>query len=295
MRRLPPVGAMQGFVHVARLGSVKAAAESLALSSPALTRRIQALEEFVGVPLFERHHNALQLSPEGASFLTEVAPHVDALAAAVERVTGPSKGMRLRLTVPSLFASQRLMPILASLRQRYPNLHVDVDTAPNRLARLGDEVDVAIVISDGVDRRFYSRLLEDCRVVAIGSRAVQEGPYALKRPSDLARSTILLHRDMPRNFEAWKKPLGLADLEPAHVSYFDSGQLVLDAAAEGLGTAFMLETHLSCSSDPRLVHLFGQTAKSPYSYWFVSTRQAFGRRAVGTFHDWLFESFAAAA
>ena len=69
MRRLPPVGAMQAFVHVARLGSVKAAAESLALSSPALTRRIQALEDFVGIPLFERQHNTIQLNPEGSSFL----------------------------------------------------------------------------------------------------------------------------------------------------------------------------------------------------------------------------------
>ncbi|MDE0947312.1 MAG: LysR family transcriptional regulator, partial [Sphingobium sp.] len=46
MRRLPPLTALEAFVQVARLGSVKAAAEELALSTPALSRRVQALERF---------------------------------------------------------------------------------------------------------------------------------------------------------------------------------------------------------------------------------------------------------
>jgi LysR family glycine cleavage system transcriptional activator len=54
MRRLPSLAGVEAFVHVARLGSVKAAAEELALSSPALSRRIQSLERFVGRPLFDR-------------------------------------------------------------------------------------------------------------------------------------------------------------------------------------------------------------------------------------------------
>ena len=52
MRRLPPLTAIEAFVQVARLGSIKAAAEALALSSPALTRRVQALERHVDQPMF---------------------------------------------------------------------------------------------------------------------------------------------------------------------------------------------------------------------------------------------------
>ena len=51
MRRLPPLGAIEAFVQVARLGSVKAAATELALSAPALSRRVQSLERFIGRPL----------------------------------------------------------------------------------------------------------------------------------------------------------------------------------------------------------------------------------------------------
>ncbi len=47
MRRLPPLGSIEAFVQVARLGSIKAAAEELALSAPALSRRVQSLERFL--------------------------------------------------------------------------------------------------------------------------------------------------------------------------------------------------------------------------------------------------------
>ncbi len=85
MRRLPPLGAIQAFVHVGRLGSLKAAAESLSLSPPALTRRIQSLEQFIGTPLLDRQHNSVLLNKAGAALLAELAPNIDALSAAIER------------------------------------------------------------------------------------------------------------------------------------------------------------------------------------------------------------------
>ncbi len=291
MRRLPPLGAIEAFVHVARLGSLKAAADSLALSSPALTRRIQALEQFVGTPLFTRQHNSVVLNPQGESFLAEVAPHLDALALAVERASTPAKVMQLRVAVPSLFASQRLVPALPSLRERHPNLHVELDTSPNRLGRLNDGVDAAVVVASDIDAKLYSRFIEKGRVIAIGSRALTEGPDAIREPADLARVPVLLHRSMPATFEAWAKSVGVPGIKPADVIYFDSGHLILDAAAEGLGVAFMLESHLWSSLDERLVKIFREAAESPYSYWFACPPVALSRRPVRLFHDWLFDHF----
>jgi LysR family glycine cleavage system transcriptional activator len=290
VRRLPPVGSIQAFVAVARLGSLKAAAGNLALSSPALTRRIQSLEQFIGAPLFDRQHNSVELNTRGAAFLMEIEPHVDALALAVERVSTPPNTMRLRIAVPSLFASQRLMPALSLLRARHPKLTVDVETAPNRISLLSQGADAAIAISERIDDRLYGRRLERGRVVAIGSRRLSN----VREPADLQRVPILLHRDMPELFNAWRKAIGMPGLEPADTSYFDAGQLILDAAAEGLGVAFMLESHLSHSIDDRLVQLFGHTAESPYTYWFACVPAALERRPVRLFHDWLFEHFGTA-
>src|SRR3546814_11591933 len=107
--------AVEACVQVARLGSIKAAAEALALSSPALSRRIQALERFVGHKLFERRHQAVHLNADGERLLAEIAPSLDALTLAMERATGAGALMRLRLGVPPLLASQRLLPHLPEL------------------------------------------------------------------------------------------------------------------------------------------------------------------------------------
>ena len=286
MRRLPPLGSIQAFVAVARLGTIKAAADALALSSPALTRRIQALEQFLGSPLFDRQHNGIGLNTRGGAFLAEVEAHVDALSLAIERASAPPNSMRLRIAVPSLFASQRLMPALPALRARQPNLTVEVDTAPNRLSLLYEGADAAIVISDGVHERLYSRLLGRGRIAAIGSHELD-----VTKPQDLRRVPILLHRQMPEMFNAWRTAVGMPDLEPADINYFDAGQLILDAAAGGLGVAFMLDSHLACSPDERLVQLFEQTVESPYTYWFACLPAALERRSVRLFHDWLFDHF----
>jgi LysR family glycine cleavage system transcriptional activator len=291
VRRLPPLASIQAFVAVARLGSIKAAADALSLSSPALTRRIQSLEQFVGTSLFNRQHNSVELNTRGAAFLAEVEPHVDALALAVERVSTPPNSMRLRIAAPSLFASQRLMPALPSLRARHPNLSVEVDTAPNRLSLLYEGADAAIVISERIDARLYSRLLGKGRIAAIGSRELS----GVKNPADLQRVPIFLHRQMPELFNAWRRSAGVPDLEPADINYFDAGQLILDAAASGMGVAFMLDSHLACSADGRLVQLFDHTAESPYVYWFACLPAALERRPVRIFHDWLFDHFAGAA
>jgi len=282
VKRLPSLTAVEAFVQAARLGSVKAAAESLALSSPALTRRIQALERHVGRPLFERRHQAVRLNPDGERLLAEIGPGLDALGDAMERAKSGAELMRLRLGVPPLFASYRLMPLLGALRALHGGLHIDIDTRPHALARLDEGLDAAIALVREVDGALDSVKLGDNKVVAIGGAAL-----AMTDPAELAGATILLHRDLPDAFEHWREAVGLPHLEPAAIDHFDSGQLILDAAAQGLGVAFMFEMHLEGANDPRLRRLFDVAVESPYAYWFACRRSALRRRPVRIFQDWL--------
>jgi len=259
MKRLPPLTGIEAFVQVARLGSIKAAAESLALSSPALTRRVQALERHVGKPLFDRRPHAMPLNPDGERLLNTIGPAVDALSMAMEEATGAHDLMRLRLGALPLYASQRLLPRLPDLRAREPDLHIDIDTAPYALTRLDESLDAAIVLARRGRGGVYAKRLGGNRAVAIGARALAEGPDAYRHPADLARATVLIHRDLPDTFNLWKEAAGVPDLEPVAVDHFDSGQLIMEAAAQGLGVAFMFETHLAAARDDRLVQLFDST------------------------------------
>lgn len=286
MRRLPPLTAIEAFVQVARLGSVKAAAEELALSTPALSRRLQALERFVGRQLFDRKHQALEINGDGQRLLESIAPALDVMSTAIDDLLTGDTQMRLRLAVLPLFASQRLFPKLGSLRTLHPTLHLDIETNPHATARLGEGLDAAIVLAEEVDPALYSLELDHDDVLLIASRALVEAEE-IKQPQDIARFTLLVHREMRNSFDTWKQAIGLPDLQPAAVDNYDSGALMLEAAAQGLGIAVLHSSHYRQSGDPRLVKLFDVQVKSPYRYFFVCRPRALQVRAVKLFHDWL--------
>ena len=289
MRRLPPLTAIEAFIQVARTGSVKAAAQELALSAPALSRRIQALERFIGKPLFERRHQAVALNGDGERLLQQIAPVLDRLTDAVEYMTSGIEVLRLRLGVLPLFASQRIFPHLADLRSRYPQIHLDIDTGAHNMARVGDGLDAAIALAREPDPSLFATRLDSNNVYVIGARTLLEGPDPVTRPEQIEKLTALIHRDMPDTFSAWRHAAGLDELEPLAIDHFDSGALMLEAAAQGLGIAFMHESHFDEARDPRLVRLFNIEVASPYSYWFVCRPRAMQLRQVKWFHDWLVE------
>lgn len=274
-------------MRVVRLGSARAAAAELALSPSALSRRIANLEEFVGKKLFTRAHQAMQLTDEGRAFYAAVAPHLDALASAVEAQSDNLALLRLHLGVLPLFGGQRLFPRLPELRKLHPRLHIDIDTGPHLLDRVGDTLDAGIVLMREPDPAFHSVRLDHNRVHAICSHelAAEIGP--VPDAAKLARQTFLIHTELPDSFAAWKDAIGLHDLEPAAIDHFDSGQLILEAAAQGLGIAIMHDDHLRRAHDNRLAQLFDVEVESPYSYWFICRPKALEQRPVRLFHDWL--------
>jgi LysR family glycine cleavage system transcriptional activator len=288
MRRLPPLTALEAFVQVARLGSVKAAAEELALSTPALSRRVQALERFIGRPLFDRKHQALEINADGQRLLDDIAPALDALNLALENIQSGGNQLRLRLAVLPLFATQRIFPHLGELRQKHPQLHIDIETTPYAVARLGEGLDAAIVLARDIDPALYAHELDHDEVYLIGRKALLESPKPLTSPQELANHTLLLHRDMTHSFDAWKEAAGVRDLQPLAIDNYDSGQLMLEAAAQGLGIAVMHASHYHEAQDNRLVRLFPDTmVESPYRYYFVCRPRALQTRAVRIFRDWL--------
>ncbi|GGB28839.1 LysR family transcriptional regulator [Sphingomonas metalli] len=286
------MGAIEAFVQVARLGSVKAAAEELALSAPALSRRVQSLERFIGRPLFARRHQAMVLNEDGERLLTEIAPVLDQLSNAVEAMTAGRELLRLRLGVLPLFAAQRLFPRVGDLRRAHPDLHLDIDTAGHGIARLGDGLDAVIALARDIEPSLYAKRIDTNSVYVIGSRAMQEGPRPITRPEQLSGQTALLHREMPDTISAWASAAGVDPIKPLAVDYFDAGGLMLEATAQGLGVAFMHASHFNHANDPRLVRLFPEIeVESPYSHWFVCRPRAMQARPVRIFHDWLFSDF----
>jgi len=287
MRRLPPLRSLEAFTRVTRLGSAKAAASELGLTPSALSRRIGQLEAFVGKKLFLRQHQQMKLNEAGEAFFDAVAPLLDELAEKIEGQMDDSRILRLRLGVPPLFGSQRLFPKLPDLRRQYPLLHIDIDSMGHAETKLGDTIDAAIVLSERPDPALHAVRLDHNRVYAIASRGVADEVGTVPDLKLLARQTFLIHTDLPASFDAWKAATGLDGLEPAAIDHYDSGQLILEAAAQGLGIAIMHDDHFTRAHDDRITRLYDIDVASPYSYWFVCRPRALEARPVRLFHDWL--------
>ncbi|GAA4774217.1 LysR substrate-binding domain-containing protein [Novosphingobium ginsenosidimutans] len=287
IRRLPPLRAIEAFVRIVRLGSARAAADELGLSPSALSRRVSALEDFIGKRLFTRQHQAMKLTDDGSTFYNAVAPKFDELAAAVEGQVEDSRVLRLRLGVLPLFGSQRLFPRLPELRKAQPRLHIDFDTSPHLDHRVGDTLDAAFILSPQPDPSFHAVQLDHNKVYAITSKVLADEIGPVPDRETLSRQTFLIHNELPDSFIAWKQAIGLPDLEPAAIDHYDSGQLILEAAAQGLGIAIMHDAHFDRAQDGRLANLYDIEVKSPYSYWFICKPHALDVRAVRIFHDWV--------
>ena len=287
VRRLPPLRALEAFVRTVRMGSARAAADELGLSPSALSRRIGNLESFVGKKLFTRARQSMQLTDEGQAFYEAVNPHLESLARAVESQSENLSLLRLRLGVLPLFGSQRLFPRLAELRRSHPLLHIDIDTGPHIEDRVGDTLDAGIILSRGPASGLHAVRLDHNRVHAIASRDIAAAVGHEPDRARLEAQTFLIHNELPASFEAWKAALAMHDLEPAAIDHYDSGQLMLEAAKQGLGIAIMHDDHMRRAADDRLTNLFGVDVESPYSYWFVCKPTALEERPVRIFHDWL--------
>ena len=221
------------------------------------------------------------LNADGERLLQQIAPVLDTLStAAVEMMTSSTDVLRLRLGILPLFASQRLFPRFGELRVKHPELHLDIDTAGHGLARLGDGLDAVITLAKEVDPALYAKRLDRNLVNVIGARALIEGPDPITRPEQLRGLTALVHRDMPDTLVAWRNAAGLPELEPLAIDHFDSGALMLEAAAQGLGVAFAARRAISTRRMiARLPTLFDIEVESPYSYWFACRPRALAAKA----------------
>ena len=242
LHRLPSLDFLRGFEAAGRRLSFTLAAEELFLTQSALSRQVKALEDALGVPLFERRHRALALTAAGAAFHRSVSLQLREIALAAESVregdarTGPhgvDDGIVRRAVadpaprrVPRGAAGRRSLRVrerphgrpLPRRRRSWP-----CATWPTPVRR--------------PTRRACSASA-CCRWPVRPCRSAAAAP--LKQPSDLARH-VLIHLDDPSgfmpwlNWPAWLTSNGQPNLKPAGSLRFSLYDQVIQADAGRAG------------------------------------------------------------
>ena len=233
-RRLPPLPAIEAFLFAARSTSFRAAAQQLALSPAAFSRRLQSLEAFTGVVFFERSAPPT-LTEAGRQYYQAIAGRLDEILAATEALRQTPTNRRLILTSPPSLAMNWLMPRLASFAQQNAGIEVDIIISRDLNAMRQGRADLALAgdIQDFTD--FPTETLIALEGIAVAPRALTSGRHPPRSIEELPGHR-LLGVQKPANF--WTRWLDLAGYKGPNLedcTRYETWGLMYEVAANGFG------------------------------------------------------------
>lgn len=232
--RLPPLNAVRAFDAVARLGSVRAAADELAVTPAAVSQQLRVLESHLGIALTQRHGRGLVLTDSGRTWHGEIARHLRAIALAAERVR-PGRRV-VQVTVVQSFGSRWLVPRLTRFTAREPEIEVRIDASPVLADLARDPFDLAIREGSGVYPEAESVRLFPLEFVPVASPAVAKSLRRRGGGIDWGRAR-LLHEVTYDYWPDWIAMAGVTGIDVARGLFFSHTMMALDAASEGQGVA----------------------------------------------------------
>ncbi|KQO73543.1 transcriptional regulator [Methylobacterium sp. Leaf465] len=236
LRRLPPLNALKAFEAAGRHASFTRAAEELRVTHGAVSRHVQALEAWLGQPLFERHNRRVVLTEAGASYLAEIGAALDRIALATTRQVERGRPRLLRVNALATFTLRWLIPRLSGFQRANPAVEVRLTTSNVPLANLAEPFDVAI--RGGPDRRtghIGRPFLTERRIPVCSPTLLRRLP--LTEAGQLRGHTLLHAATLPQVWPQWLEAAGVPGLEPRASVTLEHFYLTLQAALDGLGVA----------------------------------------------------------
>ena len=230
---------LQAFVAVVEAGSFTAAAERLGSAKSAVSRRVSALEERLGVQLLRRTTRVLNLTETGQSFYdhsARILADLDEAEAAVQHEHGELRGS-LRVALPLSFGVRHMCKPIATFTKLHPKLHFDLDLNDRRIDLIEEGMDLALRIGHLKDSSLIARRLFDARTVIAASPHYVKTHGAPQTPEDLVDHDCLVYSNLadPDRW-SWKDEKGKERVVKVNtVLRASSGDFLANAAAHGLG------------------------------------------------------------
>ncbi|MWJ27002.1 LysR family transcriptional regulator [Halomonas sp. ZH2S] len=303
MLRRPPLIALSYFEVAARTKSFAAAAKELNVTPAAISHQVKALEEYLGVDLFVRHHRRVSLTPAARLALPELQEGFQTLGRAVDKIRAYGEE-RLIVTVCAepLFATKWIVQRLHRFYARCPEAEVrlqaslhtvdrarDSDFGVAELKRAGIDVSVRLGYGSYADlepQRLMS--LELVPICAPELAANVDGVETLRGLPLLCDST-LTRFDEPCGWKEWFRQQG-GKIGPFRELRFGNGLLALEAALAGQGVLLgSRDLHQAELSTGKLVVAFDSPLNCDQAYYVVSAGAGLERPIARQFREWLLD------
>lgn len=235
---IPSAQSLLVFEAAARLHSFKAAAEELRVTQPSVSHTIRALEDHLGVRLFERGNRGVRPTRAGADLMADLAPALRKIEASLRGITARDR-KTITVAASTAASTQWLLPITSQFHREHPDVGVKI-VATDRNIDPGDEVDISIQRGPKEWNRKNCWHLSDEVLYPICSPAYLEKAGPILDLADLRNHAILHNAEPYRNRMGWREWLRLQHMEDLTLPktlILNDNQLVIQACIAGEGVA----------------------------------------------------------
>jgi len=284
----------KAFLVTAEEGSLSAAARALGMAQPTLGRQVDALEEELGVILFERVGRGFVLTPSGV----ELLDHVRAMGHAASRVSliaaGQSESIEgtISIAASEVYATMLLPPIIAKLRQAEPKINVEIVASTKASDLRRREADIAIRNFQPSEPDLIAKKIRDVPARLYATPSYLERIGHPKLPYDL-READFISIDKSGMFLNGLNALGLNLTERNFPIVTESYLVMWELVKHGLGIG-ILDGNIG-DVEPLVRRVLPDFEPFMFPIWLVTHRELHTSRRVRVVFDLLAAELANAA
>lgn len=287
---MPSLRSLLVFDTVARHLNQVRAAESLSLTQSALSRQIKALEDHLGVALFERNSRGLKFTQEGELLYDFTRRSFELLNEGLGRLVLDVERQTLVVSAARSYAERVLAPRLGDFVRAHPWIDVRIDVHRYYADIEASGADISVRLGDGNWPGYDALRLSEDGLIPVCAPAVAQ---ALRggEPGDVAGH--LVFRNVERDYvEQWNRCNAQAAFVNEHaVLKFNDSTTLLSALEAGQGvTVARMSLVADALARGVLVRLWSGEARDDLDYYAISAQRTAHRSATVLFMEWLRET-----
>ncbi len=263
---------LKAFLETAETGSLSAAARKLGLTQPTLSRQVAAIEQVMGVTLFERVGKSMALTPTGLDLLE----HARAMGAAAEALslaaTGSSQAVRgvVSVSATDVVASVLLPPLVKKLHDQEPGITIDVIPSNALSDLLRREADIAIRHVKPEQPDLIARLVREATAHFYASESWVNAHGHPRSAEDAARLSFV-GSDRSGQYLGYLRMHGLPLSEANFSCYADHSVAHWALVRQGMGIGVMMEE--IALATPGMVRVLDDLPPVRFPIWLVTHRE----------------------
>jgi len=287
LRRLPVLNALKSFEAAARHESFTRAAEELCVTQGAVSHQVKALEQELGVKLFNRERQRLVITVAGREYLNVVRDAFDRIAIGTERLVARQSAGALTISTSPDFAAKWLVHRIGRFSDAHPDIELNVSAAMHHVDFAREEVDIAVRHGDGNWPGLHVERLSPEQLFPVCSPKLLKRRQRLAKPADVLKFP-LLHLETRQYWPVWLDAAGVTDHDVSPGSIMNRASMLIDAAIDGQGIALARTTLAAWDLlNGRLVRPFPESLRVSKTYWIVCPKATAMLPKIKRAREWL--------